>query len=107
MRTNQGVALAVADVDGSSGVAQASNPLAHTLHFHGDNAAMVSVLKSGRNPTMRHLGRTHGVSLTWLKDAIDSGRVDLGYIETDKMAADISTKFSRSAKGKFGPECDS
>ena len=74
------------------------NELAHTLHMHGDNSASISVAKTGKNPTMRHMGRTHGVSLSWLTDEIKQGRLDLGYIKTDRMAADIFTKFYPKAK---------
>ena len=35
---------------------------ATVLHFHVDNQAMAAVIRSGRNPTMRHLSRTHGIS---------------------------------------------
>ena len=34
------------------------------LCFNGDNSAMIQVCLTGRNPTMRHLGRTHGISIT-------------------------------------------
>ena len=37
------------------------------LHMHGDNEAILQVCRTGRNPTMRHLGRTHGISITWFK----------------------------------------
>ena len=38
------------------------------LLFHDDNQAMISVVRSGRNPTMRYLKRTHGVSVAWLHE---------------------------------------
>ena len=36
------------------------------ITFHEDNQAMIKVMESGRNPTMRHVGRTHRVSIAWL-----------------------------------------
>ena len=33
-----------------------------------DNQAMVRVVETGRNPTMRYIGRTHGVSIAWLQE---------------------------------------
>ena len=33
------------------------------LLFHDDNQGMIGVVRSGRNPTMRHLERTHGISI--------------------------------------------
>ena len=69
------------------------NPLPRCLHWHGDNAAAVAIAHSGRNPSMRHMGRTHGVNLTFLYDCIESGQVKHGYIETHNMCADLFTKF--------------
>ena len=42
---------------------------------------------------MRHMGRTHGVALSWLSGEIREKRCELGYIKTSDMAADIFTKF--------------
>ena len=42
---------------------------------------------------MRHMGRTHGVSLTWITNELKEKRCELGYIKTKYMAADIFTKF--------------
>ncbi len=36
------------------------------IQFHEDNTAMVAIMKSGRNARMRHLNRTHGISMEWL-----------------------------------------
>jgi len=36
--------------------------------FHEDNQAMIQVVKTGRNATMRHLNRTHRVSVAWLHE---------------------------------------
>ena len=38
--------------------------------FFGDNKAMISVVRSGKNPTMRHLERSHGVAVTWMHDGL-------------------------------------
>ena len=37
-----------------------------TLKFREDNEAMICVCETDKNPTMRHLGRAHGVSVAWL-----------------------------------------
>src|SRR4051812_14337081 len=39
-----------------------------TLVVHEDNSALVKCVRSGRNPTMRHLLRTHRVGVRWLYD---------------------------------------
>ena len=57
---------------------------------------MILVILSGRNPTMRHLGRVHGVSVKWLNNRLGehAGRdnVYLFYQDTKWMSADIYTK---------------
>ena len=41
------------------------------LQVHEDNTAMIQCVKSGKNPTMRYLHRTHRTSVGWLHE--DSG----------------------------------
>ena len=69
--------------------------------FHEDNQAMIMVVTSGRNPTMRHLGRVHRVSLQWLHERLGKhtqrDRTILYYENTDNMSADIYTKASIDA----------
>ncbi len=64
----------------------------NVLHVHEDNKAMIQVAKTGRNPTMRYLNRTHRISISWLHEVCSSSQVNLQYAETDDMAADIYTK---------------
>ena len=63
------------------------------LFVHEDNSAMIRVVQTGRNPTMRYLHRTHRCSVAWLHEQM-TGRdgVTLVYEGTDRMAADIFTK---------------
>ena len=64
--------------------------------FHEDNEAMILVVMSGRNPTMRHLGRVHRVSVQWLHERLgkhpDSDTTVLFYDDTHNMSADVYTK---------------
>ena len=60
--------------------------------FHEDNQTMIRVCETGRNPTMRHLGRTHFVQVAWLKERFDSPGLKLIYEKSAKQAADIYTK---------------
>ena len=57
---------------------------------------MIMVVQSGRNPTMRHSGRTHGRDIQGLHDRLgpNPGRdnVTLFYENTHNMSADIYTK---------------
>jgi hypothetical protein len=36
--------------------------------FHEDNQAMIRVVESGKNPSMKHLSRTHRVSVAWMHE---------------------------------------
>ena len=41
---------------------------------------------------MRYLGRTHGVSVSWLHEVCNRGDIELVYEESSRMCADIYTK---------------
>ena len=55
---------------------------------HEDFAAMIQVMNTGKNPTMRGPGNTHGVSINRLKEAFDEPWGDL----ITSMVGDIFTK---------------
>jgi len=61
-----------------------------SILFH-DNQGMIGV-RSGRNPTMRHMERTHGISIASLHEHFQRDHFLLIYEITAKMAADIHTK---------------
>ena len=62
------------------------------LVFHEDNESMIQVCRTGRNPTMRWLLRSHAVAVAWLKETFDRGDIDLQYEQSARQAADIYTK---------------
>ena len=64
----------------------------HKAMLHDDNESMWKICRSGKNPTMRHLLRTHGVSVAWLKEQFDTGNYDLRYVPSSLQAADIYAK---------------
>ena len=54
---------------------------------------MLRVIETGRNPTMRHLHRTHRVSVSWLHERFTGNEdLDLIYETSETMCADIYTK---------------
>ena len=53
---------------------------------------MIQVCKTGKNPTLRHLGRTHRVNVHWLHERFGESCYKLIYEETRAMRADILTK---------------
>ena len=66
---------------------------------HEYNQAMMRVIETGKNPSMRYIGRTHGTSVAWLHECHLGKNVKLAYDKSDKMAADIHTKaFTDAAK---------
>ena len=88
-------------------VKDAMMPLGHMLEallpgrkrmgiFHEDNTAMICICKSGRNPAMRHIARTHRIAVSWLNevlgkddDKITSDDAAILYTQSDRMRADI------------------
>ena len=60
--------------------------------FYDDNQTMIGVVHTGKNPTMRHLERSHGICIAWMHEVFQEGYVGLAYKVTAKMAADIHTK---------------
>ena len=53
---------------------------------------MIRICQTGRNPTMRYLSRTMGISIAWLYERFQDTNLELIYEESAKMAADIFTK---------------
>ena len=53
---------------------------------------MIRDCQTGRNPTRRHLGRTHRVSVAWLHERFAEPGLILRYEMTHRQAADIYTK---------------
>ena len=68
-------------------------PAGWRAHFHEDNQAMIRVVETGRNPTMRHIGRVHRLAIGWLHERLAAkdikDPVDLEYTKSEDMAADI------------------
>jgi len=60
--------------------------------WYEDNSAAVQIMKSGRNPTIRHLGRTSRVSHTFLTEVANGPFCNLVQCHTDLMCADVFTK---------------
>ena len=53
---------------------------------------MIQVVKTGRNPTMRHLGRVHKIAVSWLHECWEKVDFIIFYEKSDLMAADIYNK---------------
>ena len=68
------------------------------LTIHEDNTACLTVCKTGRNPTMRHLQRVHRVSIAWLHERYHDSRTNFKYTMSEAMAADTFTKAFKESK---------
>ena len=63
------------------------------LYVFEDNEAVIKMIIKGRSPTMRHVSRTHRVTLDWLFDRINlDPKLQIKYIDTKNQLADILTK---------------
>ena len=71
-------------------------PVGYDAVFHDDNQAMIRVIETGRNPTMRYLHRTHRISIATLHEIItgqvSDAKINCEYTTSAEMAADIFTK---------------
>ena len=71
-------------------------PKGYTGIFHEDNTAMIGVCKSGKNPSMKYISRTHGISVQALHERLcnplTKDNINLIHTPSDEMAADIYTK---------------
>ena len=63
-----------------------------SVNICGDHHATLSILKTGRSPTMRHLSRTHRVSVAWLHEQYEREHFMFSYVRSCDMVADIFTK---------------
>jgi len=70
------------------------------LNLQGDNQAAIQIIRNGRNPTLRHVNRTHRVNADWLTEVFRKDKqIRLHYCKTEDQAADIFTKpFPSAAK---------
>ena len=60
-----------------------------------DNESTAASIRTGRNPTMRHLLRTQGVSVAWLHDLYAKKTFGVVYSRTEAQCADEFTKTFR------------
>ena len=58
-----------------------------------DNEAVIKMILKGRNPTQRHVGRTHRIDLDWLiENTREDPSMNMKYVNTKKQIADVFTK---------------
>ena len=62
------------------------------LLFREDNTAMIRIMETGRNPTMKTLERNFGISVAWLNERLKSGEYVIVHCGSKNMSAGIYTK---------------
>ena len=62
-----------------------------TVILHDDNESMIAVARTGKNPTMRHLERIHGISIAWLHEMFNRDEHARVYELSFKMALEALT----------------
>ena len=62
------------------------------LQMFQDNDACCRICRSGKNPNMVHIGRTHRISIAWLHEQLQTNNVKMFRADSELMAADIFTK---------------
>ncbi len=62
------------------------------MYLFEDNQATSRIVSTGKYPTLRHVRRMHGVSISWLHDAYQKGVFQFFDCTTEYEAADIFTK---------------
>ena len=68
------------------------------VQLQGDNTGMIKAIEKGSSAALRHVGRTHRVSLAWLHERVADKDLMLAYSESNAMRADVLTKgFSNAA----------
>ena len=62
------------------------------LERYQDNQAAGRIMATGRAPALRHIKRTHCVSVAWLHERVSSPELNLNDCVSEVMAADIVAK---------------
>ena len=74
------------------------------LEVYQDNQASGRIMRTGRAPALRHIKRTHSVSVAWIHERVQSTDVNLNECIYDVMAADMfANRFIN--KDKWEAEC--
>ena len=64
------------------------------IDVYQDNQATARIMTTGRAPTLRHITRTHSVSVAWIHERVASDDIQLHDCVSAVMAADMfATQF--------------
>jgi hypothetical protein len=63
-----------------------------TLKLQEDNNACSSIIRTGKNPNIRYMSRTHKINIAWVHECQESGLFIIERCPSSEMEADILTK---------------
>jgi len=63
-----------------------------SMDMFEDNDACIRIFQTGKNPNMRHIGRTHRIAVAWMHERLSGPDVRMFRADSELMAADIFTK---------------
>ena len=91
-KRSQGMFNVLNSIDCGSSNVQFSHQEA-LLYVFEDYEAVIKMIIRGRSPTMRHVSRTHRVTLDWLFDRINlDPKIKIKYIDTKNQLAHMLTE---------------
>ena len=65
------------------------------VNLYEDNQAVLQIIRTGKNMTMRHCERTHRVPVAWLHELYTANQdtyFKLHFAKSEQMVADLFTK---------------
>ena len=68
------------------------------IEANEDNLSTIQIINKGRSPALRHLAKTHRVSLAWVAEVCASDTIVLIHCPTDEQLADGFTKILERTK---------
>jgi len=66
------------------------------IYVFSDSDSGIAAIKAGVSARMRHLSKTHGISIAWINGIVYNGINELQFIDGVRQLADILTKFDRN-----------
>lgn len=57
-----------------------------------DSMSAITIMKTGRNPNMSHMSRTHRIIIGFMHEVVSRGQISLCHFRTSDMCADVFTK---------------
>ena len=60
--------------------------------YHEDNTATITIVEKGRSPSLRHLNKTHRISIFWVAEVLRNKDLQIKHCDTLLQKGDGFTK---------------